>query len=97
MLRSIGYTSRRIKMLYTYEAFVLVISSSLLGIIIGVAVGWTMSVQQSMFMSMPPPFYFPIVQTIIVFIVSLLCAVLSTIGPTSSLTKKEISSILRIA
>jgi ABC-type lipoprotein release transport system permease subunit len=39
VLRSLGYTKTRIKMLYFYEAFILVMSSSSLGVIIGTIVG----------------------------------------------------------
>lgn len=39
-----GFTSKRITMLYVYEAFILVMASSLLGILIGTLVGFTMTV-----------------------------------------------------
>lgn len=42
VLRAMGFTNNRIKMLYFYEAFILVIASSLLGIMIGTTVAFTM-------------------------------------------------------
>ena len=45
ILRSIGFTSYRISTLYFYEALLLVFASCLLGIMIGVLVGFTMVVQ----------------------------------------------------
>ena len=42
VMRSIGFTGYRISTLYFYEAMLLVFASSLLGICIGVAVGFTM-------------------------------------------------------
>lgn len=45
VLRSIGYTKGRIRMLYIYEAFILVSASCLLGVIIGSIVSFTMSAQ----------------------------------------------------
>ena len=45
VLRSIGITSYRIKLLYFYEAAVLVLSSCLLGIVIGMTVGYSMMMQ----------------------------------------------------
>ena len=45
VMRSIGITSYRIKLLYFYEALILVLSSCLLGIMIGMTVGYTMAVQ----------------------------------------------------
>ena len=45
VLRSIGFTSYRISTLYFYEALILVFASCLLGIMIGVLVGFTMVLQ----------------------------------------------------
>ena len=42
VLRAMGFTKFRIKMLYFYEAFILVMASCLLGVLIGSAVGFTM-------------------------------------------------------
>ena len=42
VLRAMGFTKNRIKMLYFYKAFILVIASSLLGIMIGITVAFTM-------------------------------------------------------
>ena len=59
MLRSIGFTSSRISMLYFYEALLLVFASCLLGICIGVLVGFTMVIQQDMFLNQQTEFFFP--------------------------------------
>ena len=45
VLRAIGLKKNRIIMLYIYEAFILVISSSMLGVLIGTIVGFTMTLQ----------------------------------------------------
>ena len=50
VLRSIGFTSGRICRLYFYEALLLVFASCLLGIMIGVLVGFTMAMQQNLFL-----------------------------------------------
>ena len=42
ILRAIGVTRSRIKLLYFYEALVLVIASSTLGVMIGMLIGYTM-------------------------------------------------------
>ena len=42
VLRAMGMTKYRIRLLYFYEALILVISSSLLGMFIGCTIGWTM-------------------------------------------------------
>ena len=45
ILRAMGFTRTRIKLLYFYEAFVLVMASCMLGVMIGVIVGFTMVLQ----------------------------------------------------
>lgn len=42
ILRSMGVTKIRITLLYFYEALILVFAASLLGILIGISVGYTM-------------------------------------------------------
>ena len=42
-MRAIGFRKVRIVMLYTYEAFILVIASSLMGVLVGVSVGWSIT------------------------------------------------------
>ena len=59
ILRAIGFTRTRIKVLYFYEAFVLVMASCSLGVMIGVIVGFTMVLQQVVFTGIPLVFYFP--------------------------------------
>ena len=46
-----GVTRWRITLLYFYEALILVFSASLLGIFIGVFVGWTVKLQMNLFSS----------------------------------------------
>jgi ABC-type antimicrobial peptide transport system permease subunit len=43
VLRAIGFTKTRIKMLYFYEAMVLVLASCLLGVMVGLIVAETMT------------------------------------------------------
>lgn len=42
VIRAMGFTKYRIKLLYFYEALVLVLSSCILGVLIGTGVGYTM-------------------------------------------------------
>ena len=82
-----GVTRLRITLLYFYEALVLVFAASFLGILIGTAVAFTMMLQMDMFMGTRSVFIFPWLQTIEIFILSLLCAFFSTFGPTTQLTR----------
>lgn len=49
ILRSIGINKNSMIVLYIYEAFVLVFSSSFMGLIIGTLVGFTMTMQRALF------------------------------------------------
>lgn len=97
ILRSMGVTKIRITLLYFYEALILVFSASLLGTMIGVFVAYTMKLQMDLLLNQESEFYFPLIQMLEIFCLSIACAFFSTFGPTSQLTKKQISSIFRMA
>ena len=70
-------------MLYFYEAIVLVIASSLMGIMVGMVVGYTMTIQESLILSKTLAVFFPWQQFAVIMIISFICAFLSTFGPTT--------------
>ena len=86
-MRAIGISSIRIKLLYFYEALVLVFASCMLGILIGTFVAYTMMLQMDMFMQTHSQFFFPWTQMIEIFVLSLICAFFATFGPTTQLTR----------
>ena len=88
VMRSIGITSIKIKLLYFYEALILVLSSCLLGVFIGMTVGYTMALQQNMFMGSSITPFFPWKQTLQITVLSLFCAFFSTYGPATQITRK---------
>ena len=59
ILRALGYTRFRLVLLYVYEAFILVIASSFLGLMVGTIAAFTMVLQYSEFVGSPPVMYFP--------------------------------------
>ena len=91
VLRAIGLTRWQVIRTYIYEAFILVFASSILGIFIGSLVGWLMVLQQVLFLNLPLKFYFPYLQTLVVFLVSVLTALVSTCGPARALLVKPIA------
>jgi ABC-type antimicrobial peptide transport system permease subunit len=82
-------------MLYFYESFVLVIASSTLGVLIGLIIGYTMTLQQTLLLGQKFDFFFPWKQYVLILGLSLLCALFSTLTPTSLLLKKPIASIFK--
>ena len=88
-------TNIRIRLLFFYEAFVLVLSASILGVITGSIIGFTMSMQQTLFTKIPLRFVFPWLQLWLILILSMLFAFLATFGPVAYITRKEIADIFR--
>mmetsp|Transcript_25554 Transcript_25554/g.4263 ORF Transcript_25554/g.4263 Transcript_25554/m.4263 type:complete len:93 (-) Transcript_25554:33-311(-) len=89
-------TRIRITMLYVYESFVLVFSASLLGLLIGTTVAWTMVAQQIAFTDLPIPFYFPWPIVIAILIVSIICSFGSSFVPAFRMLRKPIAEIMRL-
>ncbi len=96
ILRATGLTCAQIEKIYIYEAFVLVMSSCVLGVLIGTVVGFTMTLQLMLFVEIPLIFYFPWIQLLVIMILAIICAFASTYGPARELTKKQIAAIFRI-
>ena len=96
ILRAMGVTKGRIRLLFFYEALILVFASCMLGVFVGVSIGFTMILQQNLFLSRVDSFFFPWYQTIEILILSVICAFFATVGPASQLVAKPIASIFRI-
>lgn len=81
VLRSMGLTSHRIKMLYFYEAMVLVTSSCTMGVIVGCFVAYVFVLQAAILFQVAPYFFFPSKEFALVLGLSVICAFFSTFGP----------------
>ena len=91
-----GMTKLRIKLIYFYEALVLVIASCTLGVFIGVVVAYMMIGQENLALEQKLSFYFPWEQFFFIVLVSIVCALLSTWGPVSDLVKRPVAGIFRM-
>ena len=96
VIRAMGFTKYRVRMLYFYEALILVLSSSFLGVMIGTLVGYTMLLQFNLILATQVEFFFPTKQFVLVVILSIICAFFSTWGPAVNLTNRSISGIFRM-
>lgn len=65
----------------------LVFASCMLGIFIGVFIGYTMKLQQTILLEHNFKFVFPELQVGVIFLASVVCAFFSTWGPTTIMTK----------
>lgn len=95
VLRAIGMRKARIYFLYMYECFILIFTGCMTGIMIGTLIGWTIMLQRVLFTNIPLSYFFPWVQVVVIFVVSVICAFLATVFPAYSILKKEISEIFR--
>jgi ABC-type antimicrobial peptide transport system permease subunit len=95
ILRAVGITRPMLLRIYVYEAFTIVVTASLLGVITGVIVGWTMSLQRSLFTLRPIAFHLPTTTLIVVLVASVVVAVLSSYGPASRVAKRPIVEVMR--
>ena len=96
IMRSIGMTRSRVRLLFFYEASVLVLAACMIGIFVGTVVGFTMVLQQALFLSTPNLFYFPWKQTFEILGLSFICTFLATFGPSSQLLSRSIADIFRV-
>mmetsp|Transcript_5556 Transcript_5556/g.3923 ORF Transcript_5556/g.3923 Transcript_5556/m.3923 type:complete len:122 (+) Transcript_5556:2968-3333(+) len=96
VLRAIGFKSHLVVRLYVYEAFILIISASVQGICIGTLVGWSMAIEQSLFVHVPVSYVFPYLEFFAILIISMICAFWSTYGPCHALLSNSIPNIMRI-
>jgi len=96
VLRALGVHKFAMYRVYIYEAFVLVLSSSLLGILIGTVVSYTMTLQQILFTQLPIPFQFPWSILITVFGCSITFSVLAAFSPIYQVLKNRVVQIFRI-
>lgn len=90
-----GCTKQVITKLFIYEAFILVIASSFSGVMIGTIVGWSISIQRSMFINLPTILVFPVKEFCFIFLLGIFCAFFSTYSPSVQLMKKSIPEIGR--
>jgi len=98
ILRSIGLRKFPLTRTYIWESFVLVLAASILGVCVGVVMGYTIVLQRALFTQLPLPFVFPWGQVIAILILSFVFAWLSSWAPIRSmLNSGSVTSILRRA
>ena len=95
ILRSMGLTKFKLNCLYQAEAFVLIFSSSIMGLIVGTMVSFTMTLQQVMFTNLPITFVFPYTKVVFLIVVSIVSGSLSTVIPAKIMLSQSISNMIK--
>lgn len=78
-----------------YEAYSLVMASSLMGVIIGVVVGWTFSQQRTLFTNLPVAFWVPVDIIVVVCIAAVVCSLIAAALPGRVLSRMQVTELLR--
>jgi len=95
VLRALGTGKLFVYRVYVYEAILLVLASAFLGMAIGSLVGYAMSAQRSLFLSLPTDFNFPYLAALVVVILAVVFGTLSTYGPLRRLLRLPVYTIMR--
>ncbi|EMD45066.1 efflux ABC transporter permease domain containing protein [Entamoeba histolytica KU27] len=95
VLRAIGVGRFLLLRTYLAESFVVIFSASLMGMIIGSLIGFTMTLQIILFTQTPVEYTFPTLLLIIVVISAILFALISTVLPLIPVLKKQPMELLR--
>eukprot|EP01133_Synstelium_polycarpum_P010243 gene10243-11942_t len=95
VLRSIGLTSFQVTRIYMYEALVLIISSVVLGLIIGLGIAITLTLQFDLFTQLPFSFQFPYFWFFGVLAASIGTAVFVSVHASTEYRTRQIASVLK--
>ena len=95
VLRALGTRRFPIMRIYLYESFILILSSTIMGLIIGSFVAYTYISQRSLFTQLQLPFIFPYQMTIIVFIMAIILSFFASIIPIYLLLFDSITNVMR--
>jgi len=95
ILRALGISKFWMYRIYIYESIILVLLSSLFGLVVGSLIGYTMTIQGTLFTQLPVPFVFPTDVLVIVLVSSIILSVLASFSPTRHLLKMSVVSLMK--
>jgi len=97
VLRAIGMQNSDLMRLYTREAFALVFSASIMGMMIGTAVAWTMTLQRFIFTEIYVPFIFPTSTFMVVLITAFVSGIGASYVPAKALLRMPVAKAFKSA
>ena len=95
VLRSMGVTMAQGQRIYIYEAFMIVTSSSILGILSGFMTAMLVSSQFYMFIELPMQIKFPWLLLVIMLSIAIITTFVAVYLPVQQINKKQIASVLK--
>ncbi|RNF10337.1 permease, family protein [Trypanosoma rangeli] len=92
----IGMTKFQIHRIFVWEAFVIIIASAALGLVVGLIVGYSMQLQNELFSQLDVGFAFPYPQVVVISVMAVGAAMLSSFPPVAAVLRlPSITHILR--
>ena len=95
ILRSLGTKRRHVIFIYVAEAFILILTSSIIGSIIGGIISYTMALQWTIFTNVNVAFNLPIGSIIFIIIFSIFGGIISTYFPAKNMLSNPISQLIK--
>ncbi|KAA6401093.1 MAG: putative DUF214 family protein [Streblomastix strix] len=95
--RALGVKRFQLVRVYIEESFVLVISAAVMGMIVGIIVGYMLTTQMSMMQGYPIQFVFPYMMVIISIAAAVLVSILASAGPAWSVVSASIAKTMKTA
>ena len=95
VFRALGTFKKHILFIYIGESFILILSSSIIGSIIGSIISYTMALQWSIFTGINVIFHLPTGSIIIIIAFSIFGGILSTFFPAKNILKYSIAELIK--
>ena len=95
ILRSLGTKRRHVIFIYVAESFILILSSSIIGSIIGGIISYTMALQWTIFTNVNVTFNLPTGSIILIILFSIFGGILSTYFPAKNMLNNTISQLIK--
>ncbi|KAK2952139.1 putative DUF214 family protein [Blattamonas nauphoetae] len=95
IMRALGFNKWQLVRLYSEEAFILVITASLMGIVVGMVVGYLLMAQISVLQGLPIPLFVPWQLILIIVGVGLVTSIISALIPTLTVVKMSIVKAMK--
>ncbi len=95
IMRALGMKKKDVILIYIYEAIILILTNSFIGLIIGSLISYTISIQWQIFTNINIKYSIKISHLIYIFIFSIIGGIISTIIPAYKILKSPISFLIR--
>ncbi|KAA6381656.1 MAG: hypothetical protein EZS28_022820 [Streblomastix strix] len=93
--RAIGITRFQLMRVYIEEAFILVFSAAVMGMLVGIIMGYILTSQATVMQGLPIPFIFPWQLILVSIAMAIIVAIIASAGPSWSVVSSNIVIVMR--